>query len=103
MFGCLISMAMIVNIAGFNAIIWSFLWENAFDCCITIVVHDVTVLLSWHHSFTMASSYQDSASYVHRNHKMYTHSNNYMILGQTCTAYCEMVSIASKLNIMLCF
>ncbi len=35
----------IVNIACFDDIIWSFLWENTHDCNVTMVMHDVTMLL----------------------------------------------------------
>ncbi len=37
----------IVNIVlGFEAIIWYFLLKNAHDCNITIMMHDITILLS---------------------------------------------------------
>ncbi len=41
----------IVNIAGFKAIIWSFLWKNAFDCYIAIEMHEVIMLMSLQHVF----------------------------------------------------
>ncbi len=41
-----------VNIVGFEAIFWSFLWtKNARDCNVTILLNDVTMVLSWHHMF----------------------------------------------------
>ncbi len=40
-----------VNIADLEAVIWSFLQENAFHCKISIMVHDIPILLSWHHMF----------------------------------------------------
>ncbi len=49
---------LMVNVAGFESIIWSFLWENACDCYVAIVTHDITMHLivmaphvytQWHH------------------------------------------------------
>ncbi len=77
----------IINIASFKAIIWSFLQEYAYDCNITIVIYDVTMLLSWNHNVILCPC-RNSASFVYNNHKMY----NYMTLCQICTNYYQMLS-----------
>ncbi len=64
----------VVNISGFEAIAFSFLGENTYNCNVTIALHDVIMLLSKHHVYTQWHDHvliMITASFVLRNHKMY--------------------------------
>ncbi len=65
----------IVNIAGFQNIIWYVLVysENVHYCNNIIALHDVTMLLPWCHVLIWYD-HQDSISFVCRNHKMYLYT-----------------------------
>ncbi len=42
-----------VNVAGFEVIVWSvLLWKMHAIVNVTIGLHDITLLLSWHHIYT---------------------------------------------------
>ncbi len=82
---------------GFEAIIWSFLWEILYDYNITTVLHDITMLLPWQHLFIRnnnmsLSRFSQSST---QNHELYFGFVSDLILYQTGTAYAPV-----KVNIL---